>query len=359
MLESIYIKNMILSNSTMKTTVIGAFPKPDFFNLPNWFDQDMNSCDVHAHNEFISHDNEKLQNKAIEHVVDIQSNIGIDVITDGEISRENYIYYHCRHIGGFDFMNLKNKTMRQGSWNADVPVIKSKIINLGSDFIISDFNKAQALTSKDIKVTLPGPMTIIDSTYNNYYASEKELAINLAKILKSHINDLINAGCSNIQIDEPVLMRYYDKAIDHGIYALKLIFDDIPKHINTTVHLCCGYPQYLDQESFHKADDTSYPQVLPLLEETGVKYASIEDAQCNHDLSYLANLRNLNIVLGVVAIAKSKLETVDEICSRVDEALKYIDKSKIVLAPDCGLGMLSEDLAIKKLSNMVAAANRY
>ncbi len=122
------------------------------------------------------------------------------------------------------------------------------------------------------------------------------------------------------------------------------------------VHMCCGYPDYLDQENFQKADHMAYFQIADAIEDSSIRAISIEDAHRHNNLSLLEHFKTTTVMLGVVAIAKSRIETVEEITDRLQAALNHIDADRLLAAPDCGLGFLNRELALAKLENMVTAA---
>eukprot|EP00091_Calanus_sinicus_P006359 TRINITY_DN16998_c0_g1_i1.p1 TRINITY_DN16998_c0_g1~~TRINITY_DN16998_c0_g1_i1.p1 ORF type:complete len:207 (-),score=68.03 TRINITY_DN16998_c0_g1_i1:249-869(-) len=199
-------------------------------------------------------------------------------------------------------------------------------------------------------------MTIMDGSYNGLYQDQRELAKDLVKILQREVLALAANGCIHIQLDEPVMMRYPEKALEFGVSDAADVFLGCPPGVQKTIHLCCGYPDRFEPVDYQKADKTSYGAVLQALDNAGFDWASIEDAEAQNDLSFLSSLDSLGIQLGAVTIARGKLETPNEIVSRAKLALKYLPKERLMLAPDCGLGFLTQELAEKKLDSMVAAA---
>ena len=120
--------------------------------------------------------------------------------------------------------------------------------------------------------------------------------------------------------------------------------------------MCCGYPDHLDQENFQKADQMAYFQLANAIEASSIQAISFEDAHRHNDLSLLENFKTTTVIFGVIAVANSRVETVEAITHRLNAALEHIDADRLIAAPDCGLGFLSRELALAKLGNMVAAA---
>lgn len=342
------------------TTTIGAFPKPDYVPTPDWFRDGGAgiSNPTEAYQKYLANlpDNieEILDRGTLEAVLD-QVEAGIDIPTDGEIRRENYIHYHCRRIEGIDFSHLTEKVSRQGAWKALLPTVTSPL-EVRDHFLLKDYRTAQDSTDRPIKITVPGPMTITDSIADNYYNDDKRLGMELARVLNAEIGKLAEAGCVWIQVDEPLFARKPDKALEYGFENLERCFHGLPDNVNRAVHICCGYPDYLDQVNFQKADLMAYSQLSAAIEASCIQVISLEDAHRHNDLSLLENFKTTRVMLGVIAIASSRLETVEEITDRLQTALEHIDADRLIAAPDCGLGFLNRELALAKLTNMVTAA---
>jgi 5-methyltetrahydropteroyltriglutamate--homocysteine methyltransferase len=344
----------------IRTTTIGAYPKPEYVPIPDWFQEEstvakdptkaLDNC-----NECHGPQAEEVLDRATREVILEQVGLGIDIPGDGEVRRENYIHYHCRNLEGIDFTCLTRKAMRDGQWRVAVPTITGPI-KARTGFLVRDWRVAQAVTEKPVKITLPGPLTIIDSTYNSFYEDERKLAADLATALNNEVRKLAEAGCRWIQIDEPIFARELEKALAFGIENLERCFYGIPAEVNRTIHICCGYPDRLDSDQYQKAPAQNYFRLAPALDEAALDVISIEDAHRPNDLSLLELFKHQTIILGVIGIARSRIESVEEIASRLRKALNHIDRERLMAAPDCGLGMLSRRQVKAKLANMVKAA---
>jgi 5-methyltetrahydropteroyltriglutamate--homocysteine methyltransferase len=157
----------------LMTTTIGAYPKPDFVPVPNWSDipETSRTHPTAAYDAFLADppaDTQALLKKATQQVVRQQDEDGVDVPTDGEIVREHYVFYHCRHLQGIDFQHLSEAVLRSGTWTAMVPTIRGEI-RADRPFLARDWKAAQQVTDKPVKITVPGPMTIMDCTSDAYY----------------------------------------------------------------------------------------------------------------------------------------------------------------------------------------------
>jgi 5-methyltetrahydropteroyltriglutamate--homocysteine methyltransferase len=346
----------------IQTTCIGAYPKPDYIQRSNWNETETDGDEESGARGFsytLDHPGsvtDELLERATHDAVQDQVNCGVDVPTDGEQRRENYIHYHCRHLDGIDFDNLTRKVHRYGAAVADLPTIISKIVPKGNHFLDSDYQSAQSCTDNPVKITVPGPVTIIDTTANTFYKDDRELAFDLADALNFEIRALADAGCRHIQVDEPLFARNVDMALDFGIECLERCFVGVPDDVSRTMHMCCGYPGHLDDKDYEKADPGSYAMLAKALDDSCITHISLEDAHRHNDMELLQLFSRSTVILGSIAIADSQLETIDEIAARLTTALEHIDRDRLIAAPDCGLTMLERDLAMKKLRHMCEAA---
>ena len=190
----------------LTTTVVGSMPKPSFLFVPAWVENGKEVTNfVEKYNEMLERrPKEELEQKLLEafkEVVKVQEEAGVDVITDGELAREKYIYSFCRQLNGFDFHNLNLKTCRNGAWTGKLPCIVSAVSpKLPRPWLETEWRNVQHLTNKKVKATIPGPMTIIDSVTNTFYEDEEELSQVLVKCINKEIKALGEAGCINIQV---------------------------------------------------------------------------------------------------------------------------------------------------------------
>ena len=349
----------------LETTTIGSFPKPPYVPIQDWFDISrqsggMNSAETtrrySADLGKNRNENEKLFLKATREILEIQIRSGISIPTDGEVRRENYIHYHCRHLGGIDFLDLEHRFLRDGAYETDLPAIRNSISHSGASYSVHDYLSSQKFSSKPVKFTLPGPLTIMDTTADCFYHDRKKLNADLATTINKEILGLVEAGCKFIQIDEPLFARSVNDALAFGMEGLERCFHNVPKSVKRIVHMCCGYPDHLDDTDYKKAEPSSYHQLSEAIDEAAFDQISIEDKHCCNDLELLEKFKNKSVIFGTVAIASSRLESVEEVKERLQDATNHIDRERLIVAPDCGLGLLSPKLAEDKLRVMCQAA---
>jgi 5-methyltetrahydropteroyltriglutamate--homocysteine methyltransferase len=346
----------------MLTTTIGAYPKPEDVPIRDWFQMDGGTDTPEptaGYAETLRRYGARLEtilDRATSEVVREQVELGIDIPTDGEIRRENYIHYHCRHLHGIDFETLSEREMR-GHYPAMLPTITGPIA-ARQPFLVRDWQVAQSATKKPVKITVPGPLTIGDSVADDYYRGDaRARGAALADALNVEIRRLADAGCPVVQVDEPVFARKVEDALAFGAEHLERCFHKVSPSTERVVHICCGYPDRLDAEDYPKASNEAYFELAGVLEEIAIDAVSIEDAHRRNDLGLLERFARKKVILGVIAIASSRIEDVEEVRDRLRAAQGHIDAHRLLSAPDCGLGLLGRDLARDKLKVMAEAAH--
>jgi 5-methyltetrahydropteroyltriglutamate--homocysteine methyltransferase len=344
----------------LTTTTIGAYPKPESVRIPDWFapgamDSSVTTRAYIAAVEKLGAEAARIIAGGVRRVIADQVACGIDIPTDGEVKRENYVHYHCRHLDGFDFENLAHRVLRGGAYETDLPTVRGPV-KARAPFLRDDWRLAQSFTDRPVKMTLPGPMTIADTTADEHYGDPEALGRDLAAALNTEILALAEAGCRYIQIDEPLFARKPKEALAYGLAQIERCWQGVPAAVTKVMHMCCGYPNYLDQQGYAKADPRAYFELAEAVDGSVVDAVSIEDAHRHNDLSLLDRFRNTTVIFGVVAIARSRVETVAEVRDRLTAALDHLPPERLVAAPDCGLGHLGRDLAMRKLKVLSTAA---
>ena len=345
---------------SLTTTCIGAYPKPPYVPISDWFQvghdaEDYNERVLKGWQAGQTEEAQALLDRATAEVVADQIACGIDIPTDGEVRRENYVHYQCRHFDGFDFDGLTKRVLRNGAYVTELPTIRGPVKARGESVLVRDWQVAEAAAGRPVKMTLPGPMTISDTTADAFYNDAERQAEDLAAALNREVLALAQAGCRYIQIDEPIFARKPDEALAYGMRALERCFEGVPEDVTRVVHMCCGYPNRLDDTDYPKADPESYVKIARAVDGV-VDQISIEDAH-RHNPDRLFPLFEVStLIVGFVRVASSRLETVDEIRMRMSEVLRLLPPERVMAAPDCGLGFLGRDLAMAKLRNLSEAA---
>jgi 5-methyltetrahydropteroyltriglutamate--homocysteine methyltransferase len=346
----------------MLTTTIGTYPKPDEVPIRDWFQKEGGTDTPEptaGYAETVRQYGARLEailDRATVEVVREQVELGIDIPTDGEVRRENFVHHHCRHLLGIDFERLSGRQMR-GGHEALLPTIVGPI-RAGPPFLVRDWQIAQSATRQPVKITVPGPLTIGGSLADEHYRDDaRSRGAALADALNVEIRRLADAGCPVIQVDEPAFAREVEDALAFGAEDLERCFHRVPPATERVVHVCCGYPDALDAEDYPKAPKEAYFDLAGVLDEVAIDAVSIEDAHRPNDLALLEHFVRKKVLLGVIAIARSRIEEVEEVRDRLRAALEHIDAHRLLAAPDCGLGLLGRDLAKAKLKVLAEAAH--
>ena len=289
---------------------------------------------------------EEAQRDATLLAIRAQEEAGLDVITDGEIRRESYSNRFATALSGVDIENHGYAIDRTGHPNP-VPRIVGPI-RRSRPVEVEDVKFLRANTKHPIKMTVPGPFTMTQQAQNDYYPDEESAALAYADAVNEEIRDLFAAGADIVQIDEPYMQARPEKARQYGVRALNRALEGVDG--TTIVHICFGYAAIVGHS---KPAGYSF---LPELRECTCDQVSIETAQPKLDCSVLTRLDNKKIVLGVIDLDDTKVETPEQVAERIRRALAYAPPERIVVAPDCGMKYLPRDVAFGKMKAMVEGA---
>ena len=274
-----------------------------------------------------------------------QERAGLDIITDGEMRRESYSNRFATALEGIDIDNPGSALDRSGHPNP-VPRIVGKIRRM-RPVEVDDLKFLRAHTDRQVKITVPGPFTMLQQAQNDFYASEDEAAMDYAAAVNDEIKDLFAAGADVVQIDEPYMQARPEKARLYGLAALNRALEGVQG--TTALHICFGYAAIIHV----RPEGYSF---LPEFAGTPLKQISIETAQSNLDTSVLEQLPGKTIVLGVLDLSDMNIESPETVAERIRRALPHVPAEKIIVAPDCGLKYLPREVAFGKMKAMVDGA---
>ena len=328
------------------TTVVGSYPQP------NWLiDRDKLGSKVprvrapeiwRIPREFL----EQAQDDATLLAIRDMELAGIDIVTDGEMRRESYSNRFATALEGVDIENPGTTINRTGA-RSIVPRIAGPIKRKQA-VEVRDVQFLRANTQKRIKITLPGPFTMTQQAQDDYYKDEEALAMAFASAVNEEIKDLQRAGADVIQLDEPWLQARAERAARYGVKAINRALEGIGG--TTVVHLCFGYAAAVK-------DKPSGYSFLGQLAETRASQISIEAAQPHLDLAVLKELAPKSVMVGVIDLSTTAVETPAQVASRIRAALEHIAPQKLVVAPDCGMKYLPREVAFDKLVALAQGAD--
>ncbi len=274
-----------------------------------------------------------------------QERAGLDIITDGEQRRESYSNRFATALDGIDLDNPGTIISRSGK-QVLVPRVVGKV-RRREPVLVRDMQFLRASTDRPVKMTVPGPFTMTQQALDDFYGDEEAMAMDYAAAVNAEIRDLFAAGADIVQIDEPWLQARPEQARAYGVSAINRALEGVGG--TTAVHLCFGYAAMVGD----KPEGYSF---LPELEQCMAQQISIEAAQPRLDCSVLAELPSKTIVLGVIDLGDTTVETPEIVATRIRQALQYVPPERIVVAPDCGLKYLPRDVAFGKMSAMAGGA---
>ncbi|MBU2917079.1 methionine synthase [Psychrosphaera sp. F3M07] len=332
------IKKILLPTSTA-----GSLPKPSWLATPEtlWSDWKL-------------HGQELIEGKhdALRVALQEQVNSGLDIVSDGEQTRQHFVTTFIEYLTGVDFENRKVVKIRD-RYDASVPTVVGPVSREKSVFV-EDAKFLRQQTKQPIKWALPGPMTMIDTLYDDYYKSRETLAWEFAKILNQEAKELEAAGVDIIQFDEPAFNVFFDDVNEWGIASLERAIEGLK--CETAVHICYGYgiKANTDWKKTLGSQWRQYEQILPKLKNSDIDIISLECHNSRVPVDLLELIRGKKVMVGVIDVATNTIETPEEVANTLREALKYVDADKLYPCTNCGMAPLSREVARGKLQALSA-----
>lgn len=279
---------------------------------------------------------------------------GIDIVSDGEQTRQHFVTTFIEHLSGVDFENKKTVRIRD-RYDASVPGVIGPVSRQKSVFV-EDAKFLRTQTDQPIKWALPGPMTMVDTLYDDYYQDRKTLAFEFAKALNEEARELQAAGVNIIQFDEPAFNVFLDEVNDWGIEALERATEGLT--CETAVHICYGYgiKANTDWKKTLGAEWRHYETTFPAIQKSSINIVSLECHNGRVPMEVLSLLKGKKIMVGAIDVASDTIETPEEVAATLREALKYADADKIYPSTNCGMAPLSREVSRQKLQALAAGA---
>ncbi|KLV08312.1 MULTISPECIES: methionine synthase [Photobacterium] len=279
----------------------------------------------------------------------------IDIVSDGEQTRQHFVTTFIEHLSGVDFENRKTVTIRN-RYEASVPTVVGPVSRQKSVFV-EDAKFLRQQTDKPIKWALPGPMTMIDTLYDDHYKSREKLAWEFAKILNEEAKELEAAGVDIIQFDEPAFNVFFDEVNEWGIAALERAIEGLK--CETAVHICYGYgiKANTDWKKTLGSEWRQYEEVFPKLQKSNIDIISLECHNSRVPIELLELVRGKKVMVGAIDVATNTIETPEEVADTLRKALQFVDADKLYPCTNCGMAPLSREVARGKLNALSAGAD--
>lgn len=286
--------------------------------------------------------------------LDDQLRAGIDIVSDGEQTRQHFVTTFIEHLSGVDFEKREVVKIRN-RYDASVPTVVSAVERRKPVFV-DDARYLRQLTSQPIKWALPGPMTMIDTLYDNHYKSREKLAWEFAKILNQEARELEAAGVDIIQFDEPAFNVFFDEVNDWGVAALERAIEGLK--CETAVHICYGYgiKANTDWKKTLGTEWRQYEEAFPKLQKSNIDIVSLECQNSHVPMDLIELIRGKKVMVGAIDVATNSIETPEDVANTLRKALQFVDADKLYPSTNCGMTPLSRQVANAKLHALSAGA---
>jgi 5-methyltetrahydropteroyltriglutamate--homocysteine methyltransferase len=335
-------------NGPVRATIVGSLPKPGWLAVP---------AILQAPWKVPAQDLPEALADATRLSVDSQVAAGLDVVTDGEQGRRHYVWGFLDGIAAVDTTTLVMKPTRGQRFRQESPV--ARLVGepeWPGPMQVDALRAVQALTGRPVKVTLPGPMTLVDSLQDEVGRhTTADLAMLFADLLNREARALAAAGAAVVQFDEPCFNIYVDEARDWGVAALERASADVGT--TTGVHICYGYggSEVADWKAANR-DWSHYEQSLALVARTAIDQVSIETAAVGVDVGVIELLKGKDVLLGLVDVGRETVETPEQVAAGLRRALAHVAPDRLFACTDCGLVLRSRQAAAAKMQALVAGA---
>jgi len=336
-----------MTHSLLRTTIAGSLPKPAWLAEPNklW-------APWRLEGESLA----EGKRDAVRLALRDQERAGIDIVTDGEQTRRHFVTTFIEQLDGVDFANRRTVRIRN-RYDADVPVVVGPVARRGPVFV-DDAAFLRGATERRVKVTLPGPMTMVDTLYDAHYRSRAKLAWAFAEILNAEAREIAATGVDVIQFDEPAFNVFFDEVRDWGVRTLERAAEGLA--CTTAVHICYGYgiQANIDWKKSLGGEWRQYEQTFPLLAASAIDQVSLECANSHVPIDLIELLRGKDVLVGAIDVADPRVESAEDVARVIRSALRFVAPDKLHPCTNCGMVPLSRPVARGKLEALGAGAAR-
>ena len=329
----------------LPTSTAGSLPKPSWLAQPEvlWSPWKLSG------QELIDGKHDALRVSLQE-----QYQTGLDIVSDGEQTRQHFVTTFIEHLDGVDFENRRTVKIRD-RYDASVPTVYGPVSRQKPVFV-EDAKFLRAQTDKPIKWALPGPMTMVDTLFDDHYKSREQLAWEFAVILNQEAKELEAAGVDIIQFDEPAFNVFFEEVNEWGIKCLERAIEGL--NCETAVHICYGYgiKANTDWKKTLGSEWRQYEEVFPKLQQSNIDIISLECHNSRVPIELLSLIRGKKVMVGAIDVATNTIETPEEVANTLREALRYVDADKLYPSTNCGLAPLAREVARGKLAALAKGA---
>src|SRR5882762_2948306 len=328
------------------TTTAGSLPKPAWLAEPGRLWPPWRLCGPAL---------EEAKRDATLLALKLQEDCGIDVVTDGEQSRQHFVHGFLEFVDGIDFARKVEIGIRADRYKAMVPTVTSEL-RLKGRVHTPEARLARAHTTRKLKLTLPGPMTIVDTIADAHYGDRVKMAMAFASLLNTEARALETDGVDVVQFDEPAFNVYMREVKEWGIEALHRAIEGL--RCTTAVHICYGYgiKANIDWKATLGSEWRQYEEIFPALAQSRIGQVSLECRNSHVPMSLLKLLDGKDVLIGAIDVASDAVETPEEVAAVIAEAMPYVAPERIVAGTNCGMAPMRRDIAMAKLAALGAGA---
>lgn len=329
-----------------EATTAGSLPKPSWLAEPNklWAPWRLAGDDLAAG-----------KRDATILVIKEQEDAGLDIVTDGEQSRQHFVHGFLERVEGIDFAHKVEMGIRKDRYKAMVPTVVGDL-RLNGRVHESEAKAARAHTSRKLKFTLPGPMTIVDTIADRHYGDRVAMAMAFAAILNEEALALQADGVDVIQFDEPAFNVYTEEVVAWGIAALHRAIEGLA--CKTAVHICYGYgiQANLDWKETLGREWRQYEAIFPAIAGSRIDQVSLECRNSRVPPDLMSLLAGKDVMVGVIDVASDQVETPEEVAQTIESAMRFVPPERILPCTNCGMAPMSRRIALAKLEALGAGA---
>jgi 5-methyltetrahydropteroyltriglutamate--homocysteine methyltransferase len=329
-----------------QTTIAGSLPKPSWLAEPEklwpaW--------------RLAGEELEQAKRDAALLWIKEEEDLGIDIVTDGEQFRIHFVHGFLEHIAGIDWQKKTKMGIRDNRYVVEVPTVTGPV-SRKRPVHAEEVRFTRAHTSKKLKFTLPGPMTICDTIADAHYGRRADMAMAFAALLNEEARELDALGVDVIQFDEPAFNAFTRDAVEWGIEALHRAIEGLA--CKTAVHICYGYgiKQNIDWKKTLGGEWRQYEAIFPALDRSRLDQVSLECANSKVPLSLMGLLEHKEVMVGVIDVATNEVETAEQVARTIADALPFVDAERLYPCTNCGMAPLPRRVATAKLAALVEGA---
>jgi 5-methyltetrahydropteroyltriglutamate--homocysteine methyltransferase len=285
----------------------------------------------------------------------LQEDAGLDVVTDGEQSRQHFVHGFLEFVEGIDFEHKVEMGIRGDRYKAMVPQVVGPL-RLKGRVHQSEARLLRAHTDRKIKFTLPGPMTIADTVADRFYGDKVKMAMAFAALLNQEAHALQADGVNVIQFDEPAFNVFLDEVPVWGIAALETAAAGLT--CTTAVHICYGYgiQANIDWKKTLGEQWRQYEKIFPAIARSSIGQVSLECYHSHVPPQLMALLAGKDVLVGVIDVASDEVETPEQVADTIGTALQYVPREHLYACTNCGMAPMDREVARRKLEALAQGA---